>query len=77
MPESTLIASEKNMTVLRCADQVIGHLLVPDSSNSGIDVTGRFVPGLNFEPCKALFETARDAAARVELVSDTEYLQSW
>ena len=48
-----------------------------DSSKIAVDVSGRFVPGPDFESCRTTFEAARDAAARVDSASDAEYQQSW
>lgn len=72
-----MLDSREHNYQLRRGDAVVGRLVVGDSSTNAIDVSGGFIPGPDFESCRATFEAARNAAARVDSASDAEYQQAW
>jgi hypothetical protein len=62
---------------LRHGDNVVGQVLMEGTPPGAVDVVGRFIPGPSFEPFRRAFESARDAAAQVDLARDADYQEAW
>ena len=48
-----------------------------DLPQDAVDISGRFEPGPDFESYRLAFNSILDAAMRVDVAPDSEYLQAW